>query len=373
MSDVRKLNLDDRAGAKVAYGNQSEFIMTDAQLGTFLAVLPELERSSYWSPMFQAWYPFVASYFRSGVNPELAQLWSKRINAKLELLGPAQGKFSDCFKELLYMSRTKDTEAFNGFFWAQIEEFYNWIPLLLQNEKVIYSTLANQGFIRNQLDALLEYNKEDGLSPLLHEAVYLYRHCNVDAPGDMVAIRKEVEQQCRIYCDKFSAAFEAAAYTCDSSKSVYAWYRSNVKQLICNAWITATDLSATRHPITRNDVMQLPVWLSDQLTAYVNDLPCVCDLDVNTMYAFNALQAIMSANSNIADHASLYAYTLPRANIRNVLTRLNTFSWDVTQGSFFKELYFRMEQRYVKDTTGTVMSPPDYINSLIARGFPVKG
>lgn len=374
MSDVRRLNLEAQTPTSVSAVPESEYALDDVKLATFTKVLEELDGMDYWSPVFQAWLPLVNYYLRSGVNKTLAGIWLNRINDKIKLMGPKAGQYTDVFLELLRMNRTNEGEAFADFSWAQIESFFNWVPILLDNEKIIFSTLLGEGFIRNELDELLQYKKVDGLSPRLHEAVYLYRHCQLDCPSDMTGIKQEIDSQCRIYADKFSAAFEAASTVCDgASRNVYSWYRLNIKQLICNAWLTSTDLSGTRNPLTRDDVMGLPIWLSENITDYMNDLPCICDLQVNSVYTFNALQSVLSPMSAIDDGSSLYAYTLPRSTIRNLLTTLNTFHWDIRQGTFFQDLYRRVEVTLDETCPNTKLALEDYVRSLISRGFPVKG
>lgn len=374
MSDVRRLNLDTQVHTSVKATPESEYELDDVKLATLTTVLGELDGMDYWSPVFQAWHPLVNYYLRSGVNKSLASIWLNRINDKIQLMGPKRGEYTDTFLELQRMNRTNEGEAFKDFTWAQVGQLFNFAAFLLDNEKTILSTLHGEGFVRNELCELLQYKKENGYGSRLHEAVYLYRHCQLDCPGDMADVKKEIEDQCRAYVDAFSSAFEAAAMVCDgASRQVYSWYRLNIKQLICNAWLTATDLSGSRNPLVREDVITLPVWLSEDITNYMNDLPCICDLQVNQVFTFNALQSILSPKSSIDDGSSLYAYVLSRSVIKNLMQTLNVFHWDIRQGTFFQDLYKRYKATLDERDPDYDMNVEAYVRSLIGRGFPVKG
>lgn len=372
--DIRKLDLLNGTNKVVTSAKPGDYAVGNGGDELIPSILEDVVTLPYWSPKFQAWEPFLTTYLRSGVRT-LAQQWSKKLVAKIEELGPTQGRYSRIYAEILRYNRSSGTEILADFSWADIMEFVEWIPTLINNQKAIYKVIVDPAVTRSYLSQMLQSNKDDkGLSPYLAQAVYLYRHSVFANADELFAdLVEEMNKQLNIYADEFSAEFDSVASFCNSANNpVYGWYTDKVKNIISNAWRTGCNKSGTRRVISNNDVFSMPVWLSEQLTSYIETLPPVVDLEVNQQFVFDAIQCALETTATPVDKVSLYAYCMPRDRVKKMFENLSDFYWEVREDRLIPTMVARVVSQYQSDTAKNSVDPVTYKRELVARGFPVE-
>lgn len=372
MSDVRRLNLMGETGMTIKQSSQDFYRLPPSVVDELERVLPDLARLPYWDPTYQAWLPFAQTYLRSGTNPSLAQRWLPILGSHGKVMGPQEGPLSATYAELLRMRRTSSTEVFGEYTWLELEEFRSFIELILNSAQDIRRILSDPRTVQQQLSALLECTDGDGLSQHFAYAVYLYRHCQFDLQENFLAERVQIEQQATVYCEKFTSAFRRVSQLCSSAQGVYTWYDQSVEQIITRAWLNSTTLDGSSYAIHRDEALAMSVKLSEELTNYLGDLPCVADLDVDNMFVFDAMYAALSPSATPTDHSSLYAYTLPLDRVTKLIKILRDFSDDVMSGEFFHDLLRRAEEHALQQGTNMDGFSSRYIAGMRSRGFPVK-
>jgi len=322
--------------------------------------------------VYQAWQPFLLTYLRSGANIGLAEQWLPVLGGRDKTVGPAIGTYSEIYTELLRMNRSNAVEAFEEYQWEEVEDFLGYAEFILNNIRAIKKILTDPSVTKSQLDALLACGEGQGYSEFFGEAVYLYRHCQFDLSEFFLEEKTEIERQAQVYCDVFFEAFEEVASFCDAREAAYSWYCLDVKRIITRAWQNATRLDGSFRAIDRAEAMSLPVRLSEELTTYLGDLPCLMDLEVNGEFVFNAMQAALQSDAVPQDRSSFYAYTLPMSQVSRLFKNLHDFYDDVHSGDFFRNLLRKAESHATRLGTNMEGFTSRYIAALQERGYPVK-
>lgn len=366
MSDVRRLNLEEAPTRKVSLVSVDKYKLGPQGLQVLTDTLPKLMEYDYWSPEYQAWEPLVQTYLTSGSNPELAGVWLPRLSKKISRLGPPSGLFSEVFGSVLYMNKVQSTEAFVGYHWDKILQFVQNIPKYIDNQKIITDYIFSKANYTELEAAMVAENH-------FIEAIYLYRHCMFDTNPTPAETCAQLSEQLNAWVQRYSAVFESVASMIDNTSGVYAWYTREVKDLICNAWLSSMDLSYNRSIITRQDVAQFPIWLSEQLTAYLCKLPCVMTVPVDKQYTFDALEYAFDPEANLADPQMIYAFCIPRDYIKNLFITLSEFYWMVADGRLVPYLISRVEAAYSTGNQNVEKTPDEYRKELLSRGFPAEG
>lgn len=366
MSDVRRLNLEEAPMRKVSLVSVDNYKLGPQGLQVLKDTLPKLMQCDYWSPEYQAWEPLVQTYLTSGSNPELAGEWLPRMSTKIRRLGPTDGLFSSMYSNVLYMNKVPSTEAFVDCHWEKILQFVQTIPKYIDNQKIITDYIFSKANYLELLAAMVADNH-------LIEAIYLYRHCMFESNPAPVEIIAPLLEQINVWVQRYSAVFESVASMIDNTSGVYSWYTREVKDLVCNAWLSSTDLSYNRSIITRQDTERLPIWLSEQLTAYLRKLPCVMTVPADKQYTFDALEYAFQPDANLADPQMIYAFCIPRDYIKGLFITLSEFYWMVMEGRFTPYLISRVEAAYSSGNQSVEKTPDEYRKELLSRGFPAEG
>lgn len=373
MSDVRRLNLEEATKREVSLVSIDKYKLGPDGLQTLENNLPLLMKQDYWSPEYQAWEPLIKTYLTSGVNSELAQEWLPRMSAKVRQLGPKRGTFSDIFGAVQYMNRVPSVEAFAGFSWQQVLEFVNTIPKYIDNQKIILDYLFSKANYSELISAVVAEAGKCPYGDNFVEAIYLYRHCMLFENPTPSTIIEILRQQLAVWIDRFELVFESAASILPDRSGIYGWYTREVKSLIVKTWSTALDISQTRSIITRDDVMSMPIWLSEQMTNYLRWLPCVVTVPVDGQFAFDAIEYAFRPEANLADPNMIYAFCIPKDYVKSLFSTLSEFYWVVMEGKFVPYLISRVEAAYAMGKQGLDMTPDEYRLDLLRRGFPAEG
>lgn len=373
MSDIRRLNLQERQAVSVSAVPMETYKLGEQRLSELETILPELEKLDYWCPDYQAWEPFLFEYLRSGINSKLATTWLPKFSAKIMELGPTRSRYHNIYAEVLRMNRVVSVEVFEDYSWEDIMEFVEWIPTYIDNRKTILRYLFDAGNFSTLYTNLLKTQEGELYSSNLIHAVYLYRHCMFDSTPYPAHLVESMEQQLTSYVEDFEKTFTVVSAFCNAEKEVYQWYTPKVKRLISHAWLTASDLSSKRNIINQREVFSMPVWLSEQLTDYLNTLPCVYTVPVEGTFILDALDYALSPDASFDDVNMLYAFCIPKDYIKKFLDTLSMFYWDVKEGRFVSQLRAMVNAQYTSSTDPEVKTPEQYDHELLARGFPLEG
>lgn len=373
MSDVRKINLRGGSIDNISAVSRESYKMSDTNAELFKGVLEKLSRLSFWDPYYQAWIPFVQTYLRSGADPKAASVWLPILGAKDKVMLPKTGAHTRAFRELQRMRRSTNTEAFADFYWGEIESFYQYSVFVLDSAKQIKKIVQDPQVIQDLCQNLLKCSDSViGVSDFLGDACFLYRHVPEEIRIELGREKVLIEKQVDAYCEQFSKTFDDVCSFCSGKSEIYMWYCAEVKDLIIRAWQDATNPVRNYSRLTPADVLKMPINISEKVTAYIGDLPCVTDLDVNMEFVFDALQSALKENASYDDGTSFYAYTIPVSYYTRLFGILNEFSYSITDGSFFYGLLSYAMAAAWKQGSNTENVRSRYILSLQERGFPVK-
>lgn len=373
MSDIRSLNLMGSTIESLSSIQESSFGLSDAQLDVLQNKMQTLRDLPYWSAEYQAWEPFLLTYLRSGANVKLAEQWASVFGNKPEQLTVPPNAWSEVYSEVLKLNRRKSTECFSGIYWREVEGLVQRIPVLLDMEKELVSILSNVWDVKSYLDTMTSTDVQNGYSIYLPYAIYLYRHCMAEEFELLADNKKVLDAQLNSYVGEFEKHFdEVSNFVHVGSSDPYLWYSDEIKELISNAWRTGTDVSDSRRVIPREVVGGMPVWLSESITEYLNDLPCVLDLSISQEFVFDTVMYAVSGNTSPLDKASYLAYCLSRWNIRKLMDNLREFYWDIRYNKLVPTLIAKYTVQYTTSNDGSMMSPQDYELDLVRRGFPIN-
>ena len=371
--DIRKLNLFKSDNNVVIATKPEDFAIGATEEALLPSVLENVGKLPYWSAQFQAWEPFLTTYLRSGVL-SLASQYASKLADKIEDLGPMQGLYSGIYGEVVRSNRTTSVEVFADYSWDQIMQFVEWIPVIINNQKAINKIVYDPAVTRHYLFTMLNAEKDaNGVSAYLAYAVYLYRHSVFENADELFKdLVGEMNYQLEVYASTFEREFNLVADFCNSKNNeVYGWYDSKICKIITNSWRTGCDKSGTRRVISNNDVFAMPVWLSEQITAYVNTLPSVCDLDVDYQFVFDAVQSALQGTAHPLDKSSYFAYCMPKSSLKKMYEILSDFYWEVKENRFVSGLIARVTAQYQEGVNSDVIDPISYKSELASRGFPV--
>lgn len=373
MADVRKLDLLKKGFTKVESVSPDQYKLGPERLNLLESVISEIASLPYWSPQYTAWEPFLFAYMQSGITPELAKKWLPILSDKIEMFRPPCCERSEIFAEVQRFYRVNSCEVFRGYTWDRIEEFVNWIPTLIDNRKEILSFIFSKDRCNKIFEALLEdTDPETGLSLNLPYAIYMYRHLE-DISTCSPANKEKLAAQLTVYNNVFSESFDTVMGFIGDQQEVYAWYSKKIKHLIMNAWSTSLDLSANRDIITPSDVFTMPVWLSEQITDYLNTLPCVYTEMPNQTFVFDAVVYALK-EKDYSKKEIIYANCLSKDTIKSMINRLSTFYWDVKEDRFVQTIIDMVDaQHTVSGFSPDTKTAAEYSEELKRRGFPVPG
>lgn len=373
MSDIRRINLDQKPAQNVKSVPAEEFRLGAERLSELERLLPELIKLDYWSPEFQAWEPFVTAYLQSGVASQLAAVWLPRFSRKIEEIGPNKSKFHNIFAEVMHMTKAVSVECFADYSWEEITEFVDWIPTYIDNRKTINKFLFDTERYNGLLDSMLKRKEASaGYSENLAYAVYLYRHCMFDYEPYKPQTIDELKAQLSAYTTDFEKTFTVVSGFIGENSDVYKWYTLAVKKIISKAWTSSLDLTSNRSVITAGDVFNMPVWLSEQLTDYVASLPCTYTVTPDPLFILDALEYALSKEASFEDPQMIYAFCVPKSYLKNFIDRLSMFYWDVKEGRFVSQLRAMVSAQYTKSVDGEAKTPEEYDEELRSRGFPLE-
>lgn len=380
MSDVRRLNVDEKPVEELKHVEATPveaYRLDEERSQAIENALPEILQLPYWSPEYQAWEPFLFDYFRSGAVPHLAEEWLTKLTQKaiLEDIAPPKCSYREMYEEVKKFYKSNTKEVFVTQTWDEIIEFVEWIPNYIDNMKSIQKYLFNEENYTTLLKNLLEMKsaseKEQGYSNNLHFAVYLYRHCMIDYYEHPLDVVEEIDRQCNVYADRFNEAFTLVSNFLAQSLEVYKWYSPKVQSVINKSWRTAADLTDKRDVLSMKDVVTLPVWVSEQLTQYINTLPCNYTLELSDGVLLDALEYTLRKGRSLKDPLEVFGFCVPKSYLKRFMEDLSLFYWDVKEDRFVPSLYLHMKTLFFEHHEGA-LSPEDALDDLLSRGFPVK-
>lgn len=373
MADVRRLTLMDSGFSRVDGVPQETFKLGLERLDWLKKVLPELDALGYWSPQYSAWEPFLFSYLRSGIIPELASKWLPRLAEKIEVFKPPENDRSAMFAEIIKYYKINSQEMFKDYRWDDIEDFVSWSPTIIDNYREIISFIFNTDRCNKILSSLLNVKDEEtNLSPNLPYVVYMYRHLD-NKSAVSASIVTEIKAQLQIYIKLFTESFDSVASFIGEKLDVYTWYTPKVKDLIVHAWETSLDNSRSRDLVTPKDVFSMPVWLSEQVTDYLNTLPCTYTEPQKETYVFDAVLYSLYAK-DLSQRDIIYASCLAKSTVKSMISRLSTFYWDVKENRFVQTLIDMVDAKHtISGFDPNTKTASEYAEELRRRGFPVPG
>ena len=373
MADVRRLTLMDSGFSKVDGVPQETFKLGLERLDWLKKVLPELDALGYWSPQYSAWEPFLFSYLRSGIIPELASKWLPRLAEKIEVFKPPENERSAMFAEIIKYYKINSQEMFKDYRWDDIEDFVSWSPTIIDNYREIISFIFNTDRCNKILSSLLNVKDEEtNLSPNLPYVVYMYRHLD-NKSAVSASIITEIKAQLQIYIKLFTESFDSVASFIGEKLDVYTWYTPKVKDLIVHAWETSLDNSRSRDLVTPKDVFSMPVWLSEQVTDYLNTLPCTYTEPQKETYVFDAVLYSLYAK-DLSQRDIIYASCLSKSTVKSMISRLSTFYWDVKENRFVQTLIDMVDAKHtISGFDPNTKTASEYAEELRRRSFPVPG
>lgn len=373
MSDVRRIRLDSEPAQNIKAVSSEGYKLGQSRQNELRDLLPGFEKLDYWDPRYQAVEPFLMTYLRSGVAPDLAGQWLPRLSAKIEELMPPKSKFHNIFSEVVRMNRATDTVCFEQYTWNEVEEFTDFICGYIDNRKALLKMFYDyQLYDRVMLDMLAV--PENHVIGDVASATYLYRHCMMDDSNYIAMRHKEpLQRQLNIYAEMFKEAFETVTTFIGENIGMYRWYSPKICNIIMNAWVTSTDLSEKRSIISAADVFNMPVWLSEQLTDYVTSLPCTYTTQPDPVFILDAMEAMLKQSNDSKRYNAdcVYSLCIPKSYMKSFLDKLSMFYWDVKEGRFVSQLRVKAGLYYNNCTDGTALSPEQYDEELRARGFPL--
>ena len=384
MSDIRRITLNSQPieERSITVTPKEEFLLGRERHEALMSQLPDIMKYPYWSPLYQAYEPFLMSYFRSGAVPKDAAIWLPQLSKKIEEIGPRPAQHHAIFSEVQRLYKSGGTDLFEGYMWSEIQKFVDEIPKYIDNRKVISEYLYNP----DQYSGVIYHLLQDSVfSELEREyrdfcgvpyAVYVYRHCMIDGyQMDKYSLEPKLfellKDRTKHYTLMFSKVFDYISDFIGNDIDVYKWYTGKVRDIIVHAWESSLDLSSKRSVITNKDVFSMEVWLSEQLTDYVSSLPCTYTAKPDAVFIMDALDAALTNEVSSSDLSFIYAYCIPKSYFKSFMDRLSEFYWDVKEGHFVELLRSLNKSAYAQDTTGTVKSPEIYDEELAARGFPL--
>lgn len=368
MADARSLRLEADGYSNVSVIHNDNYKLGEDALKQFTQELPHLATLNYWSPEYQAWWPLVQRYLTSSVSPELAEEWLLEFNAKVSTFTVPTSKNARIYAAIRSMYSHPDIEAFKDIYWQEICDFYQLIPRYIDNQKVIFGYLYSAENYIELITSLM--NAPD--NKYFAEALYLYRHCVLKAnptPKDLV---QRLQQCADDWADRYSKEFCRVQSILPDTTGMYMWYTDEIKELVCRVWHTALDLSSSRKIIDVCDVMKMPVWLSESVTSYLNNLPCTFTLSMNSVSVFNALEYAFLPNASLSDPQMIYPFCIVRSYINSMFKTLGDFYWLCQSGELIPTLISCANVGYINSPENS-KSPSVYLDDLRRRGFPMEG
>lgn len=373
MSDIRRIVLDTSPASNVRAIPEETYQLRIEQLEQLETVIKRLLTLDYYSPEYQAWEPFVQAYLKSGNNPTMMSKYGNKLSEKIEEFEPPKSAWGNVLEAVLAANRSRSSEVYEGLCWSDIVDFQQMVPKYIDQQKPIKAVLYSANNFNAAMQLLLQKGDAQ-YSSKLPWAIYMYRHQMISDNPKAAIWREEIDRQVSAWVEEFFSFFEMVSNFIGKQTAVYEWYQPGICKLICNAWLTATDLSPRRSVISAQDVFSMPVWLSEQITDYLGTLPCVLTTPVTPDYILDALEYAMDENANYGDKRSIYMFCIPQDYLKKFFQILGDFYWDVERGTIVTFMRNRVASLYAekKYLDAAAKTPEEYDAELLERGFPLE-
>lgn len=373
MSDIRRIILDSGPVENVVAVPEEVYQLQEGQLDELNKVLTRLLEQDYYSPEYQAWEPLAQTYLSSGNNPNMMTQYGKKLVSKIEEFQPPRNVWTPTMESLLAANRSRSSEMLPGVCWQELKAFYDMVPKYIDYQKSIRGFMFSSMNYNESMQALLKKQVGESFSKDLPWAVYMYRHTMIESNPQAAYFKQEIDTQLREWVREFEKYFDMVMRFIGKQTAVYEWYTPKVKSLISNAWLTGTNTTSTRSVVSSADVFSMPVWLSEQVTQYLNTLPTVLTTPVTPVYILNALEYTLSSDADSGDRNSIYTFCIPKSYLKKYFEILGDFYWDMKNGALVTAMRNRVaaiytEKRYLSDEAKT---PEEYDAELLERGFPL--
>lgn len=372
MSDIRRLNLEEQKVLRVSSIPREKYSLSDVALQRLLSVIEEMKGLEYWNPTFQAWLPLVETYAQAGGDSAVLRDMVVYLDKKSKLFTPPEDDYSMYYADVLSSRRDSSQELFAYANFADLCDFIRMFTRYTENTGVIRKYLfEDRNYLELFTNLLHAYDGSKGYSKYLAEVVYLYRHCMLEEHPVVGALLDELQGQLNAYVEEFSLAFNEISNFVPRDTLAYEWYCDAVLNAIVSAWTSATDLTYNRELLTKDKVLGVSSRLAENLVSYIHTLPCVHTTEVTQQFVFDALQYAFRPTADLNDPDMIYAFCIPRRYIGSLVTVLMDFFHAVQSGALQRNMIAR--NKYAYEHYNDIKSPEDYLQSLIHRGFVVRG
>lgn len=333
--------------------------------------VPELYALEYWNPVYQAWKPFLDTYFKCGVNAPLTVQWGSALMQKEDYILPPDSVLSPIFAEIQKLRNTTGTILFENYLYGDIEQLCaNEITFFLQNRKTIAQQLHNAQLYTATIQQLLDEKTWRGFLC----AIYLYRHCQAVDMKWPSAILQEMNQRLEQWVTTYLETFDFVFKFIDGN-SMYDWYDPAIRNVVQRVWTSALIIEGRPRLLSPSDIGNLSPVAKDAVISYVGSCPVVYDdpFHQKTVWASlcNLFFAGPEANEPNFVERVFYAMCIPDTYIGKLCDVLFDFYWLVKDGNLTGALYDRKITAFSKGE-GTDMTPEMYLKTLYLRGYPTR-
>ena len=372
MADVRTLNLDTGNIESFSAIDRSEYFIDSDKRNELISHLSAMVREGLWTPHFQAWRPFVKTYLRSGIDPDINSKWASAISDREKPMQPTPNHYSDMISELREMYyRSNRNEVFPNASWNDICLLYNQLDTLVTNEKMVKNYIYSPVVLNEALITLLD--KEDGerYSKNLAYAIHLYTHCFIGPGVVSKVVTDSIEEQLDYWLEDYSAEFKRVAEFAGNTSSVYRWYTDEVLDIMCNAWRKSLRVRFGETVLEAGSLLHFPLWLSENIHKEINWIPGIQSSDMNDVYIFDSIYAAINIDKVKDDFSFIYALCVSESGFKRCMKHFDNVCCDLRTGKFITNMKNIQILGHSYGDPPHPLTPEGYVKNLKVRGFPV--
>lgn len=370
--DVRHMQLITSPIKEVRGLQKESYRFTGGKEGFLVNLLEEALSAEYWDPKFQAWWPMLRTYLRSGACEEHTLKYYKYLEDKDVGLAPADTQYSNFFDNIIKLYKTSGVILFDGYSYSSILAFCReQCKFFLDNEKAILKKLYTEDLLFGTINTLLNVNTNRGLMC----ALQLYRHPQIDdlvyPAGIIMALQERLGEWLSVFLEEFEHAREFVG----TDTLAYKWYNPVVLEVLRRNWSTALLLQDRPTVISPADTYSLTIDLAEKLVSIVNESPAMVDPDMSHRDIFNIMCGLFFDNQiddQTGDKFLFQTYlapAVPKSFFKNMCTLLHDFYWTVRDSLLTAQLFTSYTVWY-DNAKHSSMTPDAYLESLYDRGFP---
>lgn len=371
--DLRLMQLGDSdAQNLVVTGfSKEEYQLDERQSNLLTNFLNSAKSTGFWDPAYQALYPFVKTYLRSGNTPELTREWMPYLQEKQNYLFPVKPSARhDIYSDIIKYYTKSAIKVFDGVPYGDIQHFSKEVcGGFLDRQKWIVNNLYTQNIYNSTFTELLtsgSYNK-------CVLAVYVYRQMQIERNIVNNSNRELFVKFVNNWIAKYCEMFETVMHALGDKVAVYDWYNPIVENIVKELWEQSlTTGEASRDIMNKAKSLSLQANVSDKVVQYIGGSPVWGADPLSPITVFDIFYSFMFESEETCEdytEKAALALTVPKKSFAGMCKTMFDFYWMVDAGMLTTKLYGRQDVNYMQHP-GTELTADEYLSVLYSLGYP---